>query len=281
MQKPCGIARFKRKADVDDIEAAEVAWDQSMVNDISLAIDTESFDPPVRQQDPPATSHILAQPHPGFSTQNRVSSLSREGEIGAFLPEEALGLPNRPPSDRRQSRLAPTIQIPQQRDGSEDWEQRIPPAPRHQSRPRHGAGKPFSFDSVGSGTPSNGWEHLDDSQGVLLRFQRGTQDNGGAQPRQSSKEFVVNAAASLSQKNRNESAWPSGTSTGLNRFLHKAPVDVVEFPPLRFFDSNMEVDVDGNPFSQPGAPPSKRLKSDALLTENVPTNDEDLFDHSF
>ena len=275
MQQPRGIARFQRKCEIDDTEAAAAAWDENMVFQSSLAIETLSFDPATQRRDPLAASRTSAEHHMGFPTQNKIPNYSHEGYRGPFLPGESFQLTGHLPSDRRHSRSFPPIQIPPQRGRQEDWEPQIPPAPRHQSHSRFEASGSFSFDQTFAGAASNDWEHLRDEHGGLSRFQSNAPERRDGRDQYSSEAFRVKDAENVNDDTSgNGSSQPPAKSTNIDQSLHDAPLALIELPPLRFFNNNIEVDVDGRPISQHGSPPSKHRKSD---TENTTKKGQDLF----
>ena len=275
MQQPRGIARFQRKSHIDDTEAAEAAWDENMVFESSQAMDTESFDPALQRQDPQAVSQISAEPLQGFRTQSILPNYSHDGYKGTFLPGESLQLNSRLHSDRRHLRSVPPIQIPPQRGRQEDWEPRIPPAPRHQSHSTFEASGSFSFDQTFARAASNDWEHLRDECGGLSRFQSRAPEPRDGQCHHSSGAFIGKQATSINDDTSgNGSSQPPARTTNIDQTIHDAPLALIELPPLRFFDNNIEVDVDGRSISQHGVPPSKKLKSD---TENATKKGQDLF----
>jgi hypothetical protein len=262
MQHPRGIARFQRTTEIHDMEAAEAEWQNCLVDEASKVVNTETIDPQTLQRDLTVPQRFLPQPTPDYRTQCPFPGFSRQRHTEVMLPNENLKLPSRPPSDRRHRKPCPPIQILPQRDSPAHWELQIPPAPRHQSQ-MYGADRSFSFDRPASGTSVQSWEHLDDNPGVRSLFQRHVPELEGEEFDQSCNEFTIERAPSFSQEHilNSRNSLHLGRSTGHDRFSHKAPVDLKQLPPLRFFNNDMEVDVYGSPFPQHESPPSKRIKA--------------------
>lgn len=263
MPESHGLGRFQGKIEMDDIEAVEAEWDQKLHDEISLAIDTESFDPQAQQTQ---CTPLLATPQ--TSQNNTFPSYSYQVLSKTFPGDRGLLLPQRPSSDRRQPKSLSPLDIAAHLDEPVDSTIfSLAPTPRHQSIAGSGAGAAFPFDPplVAAGNTCRDWEHLDDTPYGLTGYQR-------KQIERSNSQIEKICGKTQASDNAFHTEWKMDHYPLASGACQQATMESIEISSLRFFNNGQEVDIDGRPISRPQSPPLwKMMESDISAPE---TDDE-------